>query len=369
MRAVVNFFRSYGVYLLLLLVSPLILVCLACGYLLLAVVYAACPPVSQAHSPKWHPLRALSAPTCLWQQLSVAARLGGRVISASMRRNKAPASIMLRDLPYRDDVDECKMDLYFPPGFQHEARPWTQRVLVFVNGFGFKQGSVEGYFDVAQKLSSEFGAVVAVPNTRGYPSTSDVDDMVDDVGAALMKLASLASSNFELVAHSSGCSLVMVGLLRAHSEGGDAGERRGWRNLEGFRRIGSVVCLAGVFDISAHYRHEWRRGVESVSALGVVHSVTKAEAKRTVSASALAEALPTSVAAKLPPLLLLHGDLDDVAPETHSVSFARCLQTKGAAATCVVLHGVDHYDVCWSIGASALGNSICSRLHDFFGSK
>jgi len=238
------------------------------------------------------------------------------------------------------------------------------RILVFINGFAFKQGNNEMYFDVAQKLANCFQGVVVVPNTRGHPTTGDVNEMVDDVGAALGSLLGMGASTFEIIAHSSGCSLVALGLLRSLQSDCANDARKGWQELSSFRSVSRAVFLAGVFDMGMHYRHEWRRGVEGVSSLGLVHGVLEGRCPEDVCPLQLAENTPQELTSKLPPVLLLHGDCDDVVPDAHADVLWRVLAAKGARIACRMLPREDHYGICFNL-ANVERCSAYHRIQEF----
>merc|ERR1712232_155317 len=123
--------------------------------------------------------------------------------------------------------------------------------------------------------------------------------------------------------------------------------------LSGFKRISRAVLLAGTFDVGLHYKHEWRRGVEGVSCLGLVHGVSGGTSPKTVCSLQLARTTSAESIASLVPILVLHGDCDDVVPETHSELLVLALQAKGAKAECRIIPRLDHYMLCFELAWSS----------------
>jgi len=298
-------------------------------------------------------------------------------LKSTMDRGRAPTSKVLRDVPYRPGVDTCTLDLHLPEGTKLETSSSGEpvlgggkRVIVFVNGFAFRQGNNSMYYGIGQKLANEFGAIVAIPNVRGHPVAAEVNDMVDDVGACLSALVGMGAGKMEVIAHSSGASLVVIGSMRAARHDSSANGKKapvGWQYVDGFKHVKCGVMLAGVFDVGLHYRHEWRRGVEGVSCLGCVHEVSAGgHIPRALCSVQSAEDVPSDLLKSVPPLLLLHGDSDDVVPETHSDRLWRAL--RGAESKRCFYHllpGMDHYFICFDIAVSAQ-SSIVKEIRNFF---
>jgi acetyl esterase/lipase len=163
--------------------------------------------------------------------------------------------------------------------------------------------------------------------------------MVADVAAAVEWAHAHAAAHggdprrLHLVGHSAGAHLAALVAVR-----------RGTNLAARGVRLASVTGLAGPYCIGSHFRHEARRGVEFISAMGRVMGGA-AEWAEWSPADLVARGLAADAHAALPPFFLLHGALDATVPAESSLRFLDALRAAGARASAAVLPQLGHADL------------------------
>lgn len=115
--------------------------------------------------------------------------------------------------------------------------------------------------------------------------------------------------------------------------------------LELGKSIKAIVGLAGVYDISDHFGHEYMRGVEDVSKMA--RAMYGNEHFDRFSPSSLVRTLSSSVS--LPPVVLLHGTEDYVVPLSSTTKLAEAIREIYGDVTVRIITGCDHYSLCLDI--------------------
>ncbi|XP_033737399.1 isoprenylcysteine alpha-carbonyl methylesterase ICME-like [Pecten maximus] len=115
--------------------------------------------------------------------------------------------------------------------------------------------------------------------------------------------------------------------------------------LELGKSIKAIVGLAGVYDISDHFEHEYMRGVEDVSKMA--RAMYGNEHFDRFSPSSLVRTLSSSVS--LPPVVLIHGTDDYVVPLSSTTKLAEAIQEIYGDVTVRIIPGCDHFSLCLDI--------------------
>lgn len=247
-------------------------------------------------------------------------------------------SQMLKDVTYctNDGVD-LKMDAYFP---WKPADP--SPVIVFVHGGGWVAGTKTGtpgmsyFLELARRGYTTFSIDYRLSPTVTFPSH------IIDVKCAVRHIRANAKEyNIDpdrIGAWGASAGGHLVALL------GTADESAGWdvgQYLDQSSRVKVVVDMYGVHDFTTEYVVGNLRGLDRM----VFGAKSPTDPK-------LAQASPVSyISPDDPPILLLHGDLDETIPVTQSQIFHDRLVAGGVSSVYVVVHNAGH-------GFGAVGGPI-----------
>lgn len=255
-----------------------------------------------------------------------------------------------KDIAYGDRPWQ-KLDVYWPP----DPSPALGRgerlpVVLFVHGGSWNWGDKALYPLVGARFVTT-GAVVVIINYSHYPDVT-FPAFVEDAAAAIAWTVRHIDAyrgdpdTLFVAGHSSGGHILsLVALddryLAAH------GLTRGV--LRGF------VCISAPTDLAAEMRYlEQRRSAGMASSLQAImggpDTLPQADPIRHVRSDA-------------PPILLLHGQHDDVVPIAIARDFAAALKTAGAAVELREYDRTDHYSILLE-GARAGRNRPIRLLDD-----
>jgi len=268
-----------------------------------------------------------------------------------------------RDVRYSDASARATADIFVP---STPPPPGGRPVAILVHGGTWAAGDKWQLAPAAAALARE-GVVVAAVNYALWPAGC-IEEAVAYARAAVAHFRKAApdyggdGARVTLVGHSAGGHLALAAALAAAAAG---------------EAPPAVAALAGVFDLTEHYRYESGRGVERLSAMARAalgpHTASPTAA---AAAPALEAASPLAAvvtpgglaagplagfdarlhAARLSRVLLIGGGADDVVPASQSTAMAAAL-TAGGAARVTHVHAarVGHADfvTAWGAGRPA----------------
>jgi acetyl esterase/lipase len=285
-----------------------------------------------------------------------------KLLLDGLRRGPHEALDLAYGHAHDDGGQGCALDVYHHPADRTTSfslRP----VVVFVHGGAWSQGSRQLFALVGRRLRDQLGCVAVVPGYRTYPR-GDVAAQARDVGASLRWVNAHVEtwggdpSRVVLVGHSSGAHLCATHLLTrsrgTSSNLGPSGSGRADARADASSAdVRAFVGLCGVYDVSAHYAHEQRRGVHEVSAMkpaaggnagasparrvaspGASTAAEEAAELASELAAAFAAASPTALAAaaaapvSFPRTYLYHAEDDTTVPFRSTMDFAAALQAR-----------------------------------------
>lgn len=239
--------------------------------------------------------------------------------------------IETRDIVYRastaGDITRQRLDVYRPADVRAGAP-----VVVFLYGGRWKYGSNDDYLLVANSFARQ-GWITVVPNYRLYPEALFPAWVEDGAQAIRWTLENIArdgrdTARIIVVGHSAGAHTAALLALDERFLR-DAGVPAG--AVHGF------VSIAGPIDTT------W----------------TAPDVQRLMGPP---EGWPSSYPSThlegvVPPLLLMHGDADDVVTVGNSRRLAARLAARGECAALHIYRGVGHVDIAVALGLPALVQS------------
>ena len=228
---------------------------------------------------------------------------------------------MARDVPYHPEMAP-RLDVYSPP--EGDDHP----VLILVHGGSWNSLSKELFAVGGQRLTPH-NVVVVIPNYTLYPEAR-YQQMAQEIAAVV------AWTLENIGDHGGDPGRVVVS---GHSAGGHlvalvAMDDR-YLNALGRQRaeIRGVIGISGVYDVEAEYVFS-QEGAKMPHLAGVFGG-----------REGFVQASPVNlVGPDVPPVLLIHGDRDDVVPPRISAGFHRALLAAGASSELKVYPGAGHAD-------------------------
>ena len=207
-------------------------------------------------------------------------------------------------------------------------------LVVMVPGGGWKTADPAGFEGLARDLAMS-GILAAAVEVRAAENDVLYPVPVEDVLCAVAHSVAWAGSNgFEpglvaLLGHSSGAHLASLAVLAPSEFSSDCPDQQ--------QTPDALVGLAGTYDV------------------GIVPGV----ARRLFGVSSETDPAlwesgnPVLRAGLRPevPVLLIHGDADDLVPTSFTTEFARALEVGGHAVTVHMVTGADHHEI-YSAGTS-----------------
>lgn len=229
----------------------------------------------------------------------------------------------IEDLPY-GAADRQRLDVYKAPRGRLGAP-----VVVFVYGGRWKYGSKDDYLLIANTFARR-GWMTVIPDYRLYPEVRFPGWVEDGAAAVRWTVDNIARHggdprNIFVIGHSAGGHTAALLALDAQYLR-DAGVAPG--------RVQGFVSIAGPVDTN------W----------------TAPDVQRLMGPR---EGWPgtypaTHVDGSAPPLLLLHGDRDDVVYAASSSRLAHRIRQRGGCARATVYRGLGHIDIAVALGLPAL---------------
>jgi acetyl esterase/lipase len=198
-----------------------------------------------------------------------------------------------------------------------DASEENKNLVVFVHGGAWGSGFPLLYRLVAKPFLDR-NTSVAIVGYRTYPTTN-VQGQVDDIDSALAYIGKqhLSFNDVTLIGHSSGAHISLMSCLWGKSA---------------CQPVDRFIGVSGVYDIPSHYVFERQRGVERISPMAPACGRNLSKWK---------EHSPTRLIqhhnGKLPPILILHGDLDTTVPVSSSAGLVEALHSKGSSSDSEVL--------------------------------
>lgn len=232
-----------------------------------------------------------------------------------------------KDIAYGDGPRQ-RLDVYWPPDAEGKRLP----VLLFVHGGSWNWGDKMLYPLIGARFTAR-GFVVVVINYSLYP-TARFPAFVEDAAAAIAWTLRHIDAY-----HGDPDQLFVAG----HSAGGHilsliALDER-YLAAHGLTRavLRGLICASAPTDLSAVQRDLEARGdMDTVRGLHAVMG----------GADGLPQADPIRRArGDTPPILLLHGDEDEVVPIAVARNFASALRAAGAPVELREYAGTDHFSI------------------------
>ncbi|KAF9584694.1 hypothetical protein BGW38_005531 [Lunasporangiospora selenospora] len=314
----------------------------------------------------------------------------------------------VENVHYNPKRPSNKIDIYMPPGhakvmnvksYQSTERSGVESrelrpVIVFIYGGAWSSGSKWIYTLVGERLRS-MGYVVIVPDYTIFPG-GKIAEMEQDIRLAIQWAYSNCADfggdpqRMYLMGHSAGahlCALTVFNDSIRRTPTGLFGSTPGAiasspiltslfngafhrqekkDNIGMLPRLRGMILCSGVFDISAHYKHETMRGVEQISAMARVMGNSEATFRMWSPTAILQELLQVSTRIdpsfptesqtrhqnmlrhlrSLLPIetLVLHGDQDQTVPARSSSELYMELKTLqlSSSAQFRIVKGMGH---------------------------
>lgn len=240
---------------------------------------------------------------------------------------------VVRDLAYGDHPRQ-RLDVF--PQAEGAGAP----CVVFAHGGGFTSYNKDIHAEVGRALQSR-GYVGVTINYRLFPDVT-YPAFVEDAAAAIRWVVARAAEyggdpgRLVLSGHSAGA--IMTALLALDSD------RYGL--AEG--TLAGAVCVSGMYDYG--YLQNWPHWVDLMG--GPENYDGPAQAMT------LTDRMPSA-----PPLLLIHGELDQLIPADNARTFQQALAAQGATSELIVYPEMDHYDPMFAL--TDPGSELTGRVAAF----
>jgi len=301
-------------------------------YLSGAVIYGILVPLINHHGlddaahnrglGKWHLQRLLRLQVSLWELVRTAGKHGRLVISSRIFNLTCP---FRQSHSFGRRQPQLLLDTYHRPG-QAKSAALSGPVLFFVYGGAWNSGDRAMYSKVAL-FGQNVGFDVVVLDYTLYPHEQTAEGQLEDVLEGIeWVFAHQEVTTMMIAGHSAGAHLASLAYL--------AGKRRGSSWLD---RVTGLLLLSGVYDIERHYEWEAGRGVEAISCMGRFLEPWRANSPRHQ---------PTDQGLSLhdaPRTVVVHGDDDEVVPETQSFDLVDSWRAAGHRSISFLQIGGDHF--------------------------
>uniref|UniRef100_A0A3Q3EZW6 Si:dkey-193c22.1 n=1 Tax=Kryptolebias marmoratus TaxID=37003 RepID=A0A3Q3EZW6_KRYMA len=230
-----------------------------------------------------------------------------------------------------------KLDLYHPLN-TNKSENGPSPLVVFIYGGAWGSGERSTYCLLARQMADELNATVICPDYCIYPK-GNVLGMVQDIADCLLWAQEnglrfdFDKDNIVLIGHSAGahlCALTTLFLTETREEM--------FMESKTQQKITSSIrgiILSGVYDVSDHYEHEQKRGIEYVSTMH----------KAMNGVENFPYYSPTHLLKKLPLFALLHGTSDIVVPVKSSTKFCELLTSLSVKVSLYLLPEVSHTEI------------------------
>ena len=215
------------------------------------------------------------------------------------------------------------LDIYQPT--ESKAAASLRPVVVFFYGGAWQEGSRSDYLFVAEALTQR-GYVVVVPDYRVYPEVKYPDFLLDGAAAVAWAVAHAKQyggdpSRLFLMGHSAGAHIAtMLALDRSYLDA----QKMPVGALKG------LIGLAGAYDFLPLTEPNVIALFASEPNLALTQPI---------------HYVPARATAATPPVLLLHGDVDQRVLPKNSINLARELRATGVRVEIDLLPGMSHTDI------------------------
>ncbi|EGG21274.1 hypothetical protein DFA_01154 [Cavenderia fasciculata] len=231
---------------------------------------------------------------------------------------------IIKDIKYSAKRPRNVCDVYLPKKSETSVTTKIRPCLVFVHGGSWGYGDKIQYILLGKQLSDR-GIIVVVCNYTLYPKGT-VTEMVDDVEQLLVHVKNHVHEyggtpdNIHLAGHSAGAHITALYVCTRLIEHPSS------TAVPSAPSIRSFIGMGGVYDISDHFIHESKRGLEHVSPM---RPACKGPSKfKQYSPCHLLE-LHEEKSLTLPcNIFLLHGELDKTVPISSAEKFEYIISTR-----------------------------------------
>lgn len=230
------------------------------------------------------------------------------------------------NLPF-DDRTNLKLDVYTPNGARNAP------VVVFFFGGRWSSGDKETYKFVGQALASR-GFVAVIPNVRLYPEVRFPQFIGDGARALKWTRAQIATyggdpAKLFVMGHSSGAHIAaMLALNEEYLK--DVGGSRTW--------LRGMIGLAGPYDFLPITAPDLRDLFGPPEAFARTQPVFFVDGQN-------------------PPLLLMHGEDDEVVPVGNTHKLAQAVTRRGGPVETVLYESLSHRMLINSVGLVLRGST------------
>lgn len=221
------------------------------------------------------------------------------------------SELIAREIPFGDEVRQ-RLDVYAPSDRTEDpALP----VVVFIHGGGWRAGDKTGYEFAGRALAAR-GFMTVIPNYRLSPA-AHFPAFVEDGAAALRWVrTNIAERGGDpdriiLVGHSAGAHIAGLLAMDENWLGADRAAIAGW------------VGMAGPYDFLP---------LDTPSTRGAFGEAPDLAATQPINFASEGD----------PPVLLLHGSVDDTVKPRQSIRLAVRLEAAGVPARHIVYDGIGH---------------------------
>ena len=184
-------------------------------------------------------------------------------------------------------------------------------IVIFVHGGAWGSGKPWMYRLFCKNFERVLNASkILIVGYSVFPD-SDLNNQVDSIFSSLEYIYHHFELNKPviLIGHSSGANICSLCLLKHH---------------EKLHFISILICLSGVYDISAHYNWEQSRGVHEISPMRGASGPLMDKYSPTLIISNLIE---KKISLHFPNTLIIHSFDDATVPISSSIRFTKALQS------------------------------------------
>jgi acetyl esterase/lipase len=261
----------------------------------------------------------------------------------------------IKDLTYCNSADEAtKMDLYYPKEFS-KSNP----VVVFIHGGGWSGGDKSDLFDHTDfPALMQAGFSIAAINYRlapVYPFPIPIQDAKCAVRflRANAKSLQLDPDRIGVMGDSAGGHLAaMLGAADASAKMEGAG---GWTDVSS--QIQAVVEMYAPVDLSAF--------IKNVNGSIMVRKVFDQKVSPTTNQLRLYSPI-TYISKNDPPVLIIHGEMDNLVPIDQANAYFKLLQKNNVPAVLIAVKNAGHGLIPSSQEINPSRNEISDQIVLFF---
>lgn len=223
------------------------------------------------------------------------------------------------------------LDLYIP-----EENDGTVGLILMIHGGAWIGGDKSSYTSTAENIAKEYGYAAASINYRYLSDDVDMNDILDDIEAAVVKIKALGEEKSVKIEKM---------LLTGHSAGGHLSMLYAYsRAEESAIAPVAVVDYSGPTDLTDPEYWTNSLGADTTAQLfswGTVKSIKVIEDVETYKDELLAIS-PIAYVETAVPTVIAHGEKDSIVPYQNSVDLANALDAAGVKYDFVSYPNSDH---------------------------